>query len=215
MQIKRLFKTILILLNFKTANPIFSHIHKNKTKTKTKTKLKNGVKTMSANFETEAKSYYNAVSEDLFTLLLYNECTIEEVFNYLKNNDKSTAKDLLLHMRECRLSRDCDFSELESSSTREDLDAMFMEYGLELNYNESKDLDDYTQDSFRFLITYGGPHAEVKFYSYNCIEFIYRSGNNEKVFTVTLEPEFIALREHFDSCGELNFEDERAVEGVL
>ena len=172
---------------------------------------------MDNKFYTEALAYYRTVSNELDILLNYKDCTIERVFNYLKDQNKSTAKDVLTQMREDRLTRDDSFSDINNDSIEEALDTILSEYGLELNYNKSKDKDDCTQDNFRFLITYGGPHAEVKFYSFNCIEFIYRNGNDERIFTTTLKPEYIALRDYFESSDSLNFEESRAlaVEGDL
>jgi len=206
------------MAGFLSRSSTFTHIFKPNLKTKPKRKEKIMYSTIisrnvNEEFRTTALSYCNTVSDHLNVMLNPNDCTIEEVFYYLRDNgEQDTAKELLSSMKEDRLERDdllCDLSDSDTLTQR--LNDRFCEYGLEWNFRPDS-VEDGNDDYFYFLVTFGGPNVEVRFTDWGNIEFTYFEMDRQISFNVSQEQPFKSLGDFYDDCDMMNFAEKREEE---
>jgi len=152
----------------------------------------------------------NRVRDALNMFLNPDSLTIEELLS-----DSCIDNDILDQIKEEKeennLSDDDNFSMLSSSlqdDIREQYQVRFNEYGLSFSYVE---LDkDTEQDYFKYLLSWGGPSDEIRFYDNGAIEYVYMSWFCGVGFNVTKDDVFKQVRDWFRDCDMLNFEQERS-----
>ena len=105
-----------------------------------------------------------------------------------------------------------DLNDLSSSladDVREYYQTGFSEYGLSFGYSGLEEGAKGSQDYFRYLMSWGGPSDEVRFYKNGAIEYVFLDWFCGVGFNVTNDPIFKALREWFNDCGIMDFVAER------
>jgi len=152
----------------------------------------------------------NRVRDALNMFLNPDSLTIEELLS-----DSCIDNDILDQIKEEKeennLSDDDNFSMLSSSlqdDIREQYQVRFNEYGLSFSYVE---LDkDTEQDYFKYLLSWGGPSDEIRFYDNGAIEYVHMNWFCGVGFNVTNDDVFKQVRDWFRDCDMLNFEQERS-----
>jgi|TARA_Y100000310_G_scaffold20202_1_gene19713 hypothetical protein len=198
--------------------PLTSHIHPNKTKTKLKTE---GQNKMIINFLNESnnngeklteatQTALNSRSEDfnLFT----GSPSIREVYNHLYNKQLKT--ELVQEVKDQRISQEDEFyTYIDNSEMQDTIQTSFAEYGLSFEYKEGEideETGDYSKEPyFCYLLSFGGPSEEVRFYENGAIEFVYMDWFCGCGVNVTRDETFINLKQYFEDCEMLDFESKR------
>lgn len=145
--------------------------------------------------------------DDLKVLYDYSDCTIEEVYNYLKSEgNREAMKEILIAMHENRLTRDDNFSDLDLDDVCDSIMDSQANYGLCFDYVES---DEETEDYFRYQFSWGGPSDELRIYENGSLEYVYLDWFVGVGFNVTKDETMQAVKTFFDECGMLDFCNKR------
>ena len=150
---------------------------------------------------------------------------VRKTLNMFFNSDSLTVKELLSdsnmnsdildqikeEKEENNLSDNDNFSMLSDflqDDIREQYIERFDEYGLSFDYIE---LDkDTERDYFKYLLSYGGPSEEIRFYDDGAIEYVFLDWFCGVGFNVTNDGVFKQVRDWFKDCDILNFEQKRS-----
>jgi hypothetical protein len=162
------------------------------------------------NLEQVGRDSLDNVRDTLNMYLNPDSLTIEELLS-----DSDMNSDILDQIEEEKaeksLSDEDNFNELSTylqDDIREQYQERFYEYGLSFDYVE---LDkDTERDYFKYLLSYGGPSEEIRFYDNGDIEYVYLDWFCGVGFNVTNDGVFKLVRDWFKELDMLNFEQKRS-----
>ena len=147
------------------------------------------------------------------TLNMYlnpNSLTIGKLLSDSDMNS-SILEQIKEEKEETNLSDDDTFDMLSSplqDDIREQYQERFDEYGLSFDYVE---LDkDTERDYFKYLLSYGGPSEQIRFYDNGAIEYVYLDWFCGVGFDVTNDDVFKQVQDYFKELDMLNFEQKRS-----
>lgn len=145
--------------------------------------------------------------EDLDFFLNFHTKEIQEAYQWAKDNGESTVQKAIIQcIKEHRLSKTDEVHTLESEDVNYTIYERFHNYGLSFEYVE-RDEENDKEPYFRYLLSYGGPSDEVRFYQDGFIEYVYLDWFCGVGFDVSHDEVFQSLREYFEDCEMLNFEE--------